>query len=172
MLRALSVFVGLLAASPVGAQLNNPSAGVDVSALATKAEVAGMAATIPAPSSSVPPGVADSGTIGSTTGVYALANHTHASKARKGRVTTLADGTRTIALTPAFSAVPICVVVAEATAGETNIVNAQLDGPPTTSQLQVRVNRSAAQLVGLLGLTINVVQPSVATIVDYICIEP
>lgn len=138
----------------------------------TQAEMDAILAAMPTPSATVPPGVSDTGSAGTTTLSYALANHTHASKARKGRVTTATDGTATVALMPAFTSTPICTVVAEATAGETNIVNAQLDGQPTTSQLKVRVNRSAAQLVGLLGLTINVVQTSVATVVDYICIEP
>lgn len=128
--------------------------------------------SMPQPAPSAPPGVADTSATGDMTLYYALANHTHASKARKGRATTASDGTLTVSLTPSFGSTPICAVVAEATAGETNIVNAQVDGQPTTSQLKVRVNRSAAQLVGLLGLTINVVQPSVATAVDYICIEP
>lgn len=139
---------------------------------ATQEQMDALAAAMPTPSVSVPPSVSDTGSVGTTTLSYALANHTHASKARKGRVTTAADGTVTVTLAPAFSGVPVCAVVAEATAGETNIVNAQIDGQPTTSQLKVRVNRSAAQLVGLLSLTINVVQPSVATVVDYICIEP
>ena len=82
--------------TPAFAQIYNPPVLPDMSNIATKAEVAAVQATVPTPAVTSPPGVADSSATGTGTGVYALWNHTHASKARKGRVTTLADGTQTM----------------------------------------------------------------------------
>ena len=56
----------------------------------TKAELAAVKAAMPTPATSAPPSVADSSAKGTDDMVYALANHTHASKARKARMTSAA----------------------------------------------------------------------------------
>lgn len=131
-----------------------------------------VAVAVPTASSVVPPGVADSGTAGTMTGIYALANHTHASKARKGRVLVPAAGTLAVTFGSPFAGTPVCATSAEATAGDTNVVNAQLDGTPTTTGMTIRITRTAQSVVALLGLTILSVPTQVATYAHYICIEP
>lgn len=162
--------IGLLAlvAAPLHAQNTYSSLAPPV----TIEQLNAVAATIPTAASSVPPGVADSGAIGASAMVYARADHTHASKARKGRVLVPLTGTLAVTFSPAFSGVPICVANAEATAGDTNVVNAQIDGTPTASGMTIRITRTAQSVVALLGLTILSVPTQIATYAHYICVEP
>lgn len=158
MMRVL-ILAALLFASPAVSQVSNP--GVSRSEL-------------PVAATSAPPAVADSSATGSMTQQYALANHTHASKARKGRVLVPVAGFTDVAFSTPFSAgtAPLCAVTAEATAGDTNVVNAQIDGVTTANGLRIRITRTAITAASLLGLNILSVPTQVATYAHYICIEP
>lgn len=211
-MRMLAGLLALILATPAVAQVSYPpSKPVDTSTLATKAEVqaaqtaatnATTAATgaiksingstpngsgavtvaIPTAATSMPPGVGDSGSAGTMTTVYALANHTHASKARKCIFTSAADGTfnwtftvggGTCPASTAFNSPPICVAVAETAAGVTDVINVQLVGSPTTTGAIFLVNRTQRSVAAVLGITVLSVpsQPG-ATKVHAICLEP
>lgn len=128
---------------------------------------------VPTAATTTPPSVADSSATGTMTTVYALANHTHASKARKGRVLVPVAGFLDVTYsTPFGSSPPICAVTAETTSGDTNVVNAQIDGTPTMNGMRVRITRTAITAVSLLGLNILSVPSQVATWTHYVCLEP
>ena len=131
-------------------------------------------AAIPQPATSMPPGVADTGKVGSTMR-YALEDHTHASKARKERMQSAADGTITWVYSTPFAAgvVPRIVAIAEVASGVTDVVNVQVVDPPTNTQCKLLVNRTSRSVVSLIGLTVLSVpaQPG-ATWVHAIALEP
>jgi hypothetical protein len=130
--------------------------------------------SIPQPSTVAPPGVADTGATG-TDMKYALANHTHASKARKARVQSAADGTITWVYSTPFDAgvVPRVVAVAEVPSGTTDVVNVQVIGTPTNTQCQLLVNRTNRSVVSLIGLTVlSVPSTPGATWVHAVALEP
>lgn len=130
---------------------------------------------VPQPSNVTPPSVADSSAIGNQTTMFALANHTHASKVRKERVQCAADGTLTWVFSTPFGAgvVPRCFAVAEVAAGITDVVNVQVVDTPTNTQCKFLVNRTNRSVVALIGLTILSVpsQPGV-TWVHCCALEP
>jgi len=147
-----------LFASPAAAQISNPGVTAD---------------QMPQPADGPPPSVADSSTTGTMTMRYALENHTHASKARKGRVLVPANGTTTVTFgVPFVTGAPLCSVTAETTAGDAATVNAQIDGPTTTSGLSIRITRTQQSIVALIGLTVLSVPTQIATYAHYICVEP
>lgn len=129
---------------------------------------------VPQPATSTPPAVTDSGALGNSS-KCALENHTHASKARKARVQSAADGLITWVYSTPFDVgvVPRVVAVAEVAAGVTDVVNVQVVGTPTNTQCQLLVNRTARSVVSLIGLTILSVpaQPG-ATWVHAVALEP
>lgn len=171
-MRAIVAPAAFLLATPAAAQVAYPP--VDASQMATKAEVSAVQAQIPTPATAAPPSVADAGTPGNTTTVYALANHTHASKARKGRVLVPVAGFTDVVFSTAFTTgvVPLCAVTAETSSGDTNVVNSQIDGVTTATGLRIRITRTAVTVSALLGLSILSVPTQVATYAQYICIEP
>jgi hypothetical protein len=165
--------VALLALAGIAAQAAYAQTGyppADTSAIS--GAVATLQANMPTPSTTTPPGVADSGQTGTMTTIYALANHTHASKARKGRVLVPATGVLPVTFSSAFGGVPVCAVTAEATAGDTNVVNAQIDGTPTATGMAIRITRTQQSVVALLGLTILSVPTQIATYAHFVCLEP
>lgn len=125
---------------------------------------------IPQPATTMPPGVADSGALG-TVPRYALEDHTHASKARKTRVQSAADGTITwVYSTPFATGI---VAVAEVPSGTTDVVNVQVIGTPTNTQCQLLVNRTNRSVVSLIGLTVlSVPATPGATWVHAVALEP
>lgn len=129
---------------------------------------------VPQPATSMPPGVADSSSLG-TVQRYALENHTHASRARKERMQSAADGTITWVFSTPFAAgvVPRISAIAEVPAGTTDVVNVQIIGTPTNTQCQLLVNRANRSVASLLGLTVLSIpsQPGV-TWVHAIALEP
>jgi hypothetical protein len=134
-----------------------------------------VALTIPTPSNTMPPGVADSGSLGTMTTMYALANHTHASKARKVIADTAADGSLTWTFASPFTAgtAPVCAAVAQVAAGVTDVVNVQIIGAPTATSAQFLVNRANRTVASLLGLTVlSIPATSGVTRVHAICLEP
>lgn len=130
---------------------------------------------MPTPATSAPPSVADSSAKGTGDGVYALSNHTHASKARKSRMTSAADGSLTWTFNPPFTngVTPIISAIAETTAGVTDLINVQIEGTPTATSANLRVTRTNRSTVALIGLTILSLPSSPgATVVHAIALEP
>jgi len=118
----------------------------------TSTDLAAIMASIPQPASSVPPGVADSGAAGSAV-PYARGDHTHASKARKQRVTGVSAATYTWVFPTPFAAgvVPICNGIAEDPADSAiDSYNVQISGVPTNAQVTFRIKRQTSGLFGLL----------------------
>lgn len=133
------------------------------------------ALAIPQPASAAPPAVADASAKGTQDTLYALANHTHASKVRKVRAQTAADGTLTWTFNPAFASgvVPIVIASAQAAPGVTDVINVQTIGDPTNTSCQLLVNRTQRSAVALLGLTIlSVPSNPGATLINAIAFEP
>jgi hypothetical protein len=132
-------------------------------------------AAIPVPATAAPPAVNDSGGLGTPANQYALPDHTHASKARKDRVQSAADGTITWTYSTPFAAgvIPRVVAVAEVAAGVTDVVNVQIIDTPTNTQCKLLVNRTNRSVVSLIGLTVLSVptQPG-ATWVHAVALEP
>jgi hypothetical protein len=129
---------------------------------------------VPQPATDAPPGVADASATG-TAPQYALANHTHASKARKARATTSASGAYTWTFDPPFTngVVPIVVAVAETASGVTDLVNVQVTGTPTSTGCTLQVNRANRTVASLLGLTILSLPANPgATLIHAIALEP
>lgn len=130
---------------------------------------------IPQPSTSAPPGVTDSGNKGTEVTLFALADHTHASKARKARMQSNADGTLTWVYSTPFpnGVVPRVAAVAEVAAGVTDVVNVQVVDTPTNTQCTLLVNRAQRSVAALLGLTVlsTPAQPGV-TWVHAVALEP
>lgn len=144
---------------------------------ALSAAVAPLAAKadMPTPATSAPPSVADTSAKGDATAAFALADHTHASKARKARLTTATDGTVTWTFSPPFAAgvVPRVVAVAETAVGVTDVINVQIEGTPTNTSCKLRANRTTRSVAAVLGLTILSVPGSVgATLVHALALEP
>jgi hypothetical protein len=138
-------------------------------------QVAAWVAAIPTPATSAPPSVADSSSVGTQSAVYALANHTHASKARKARMTSAADGSLTWTFEPPFASgvVPIVVCVAETAQGVTDVVNVQVEGAPTSTSVKMRVNRTQRNTPALINITVLQVVPTPgATLVHAVALEP
>lgn len=107
---------------------------------------------IPQPATTMPPGVADSGALGTDTR-YALANHTHASKARKQRVTGITTATYTWTYPTPFTAgvTPIVQAIAEDPANSAvDLYNVQVIGVPTATSCQFRISRLTSGLFALL----------------------
>lgn len=129
---------------------------------------------VPLPATTMPPGVSDTGSIGNST-KYALENHTHASRARKERIQSAADGTITWVYSTPFAAgvVPRVSAIAEVPAGTTDVVNVQIIDTPTNTQCKLLVNRTNRSTVALIGLTVLSLptQPGV-TWVHAIALEP
>lgn len=108
----------------------------------------------PQPATSVPPGVTDTGAIGSAAGFYAMSDHTHASKARKARPLSVTTATYSWTYPTAFGAgvIPVCVCIAEDPANSaTDSYNVQVVGAPTNTGCVFRIIRSSVVL-GILNL--------------------
>lgn len=115
---------------------------------------------VPMPASAMPPGVADTGSIGTQTAFYALANHTHASKVRKERRIGIATSTFTWTYPTPFGAgvVPVISAIAEDPANSAvDSYNVQVVGAPSATAAQLRIIRYSTGLLSLLtgALSIN-----------------
>jgi hypothetical protein len=116
---------------------------------------AGLRAAIPTPASTTPPAVSDAGASGSAA-PYARGDHTHASKARKDRLQTAADGTLTWTYGTPFGAgvTPRIGAIAEVPNGVTDVYNVQLVDTPTNTAAKLLVNRLQKSVASLLSLTV------------------
>jgi hypothetical protein len=129
---------------------------------------------VPLPAQTMPPGVADSGALG-TVQRYALENHTHASKARKQIVTMgSAASTYTWVYPTAFGAgvVPVCSAIVQVSAGNQDLFNVQLSGVPTNTQCTFQINRVSAGLLSLLLGALSLNPTPVAATLHMIALEP
>lgn len=130
---------------------------------------------IPAPAASMPPGVSDTGSVGTQTTEFALANHTHASKARKQIVTMgSAASTYTWTYPTSFAAgvVPVCSAIVQVSAGNQDLFNVQLSGVPTNTQCTFQINRVSAGLLSLLLGALSINPTPVAATLHMIALEP
>lgn len=129
---------------------------------------------IPAPATSMPPGVSDNGSKGSIPR-YALEDHTHASKARKQRVTMgSAATTYTWTYPTPFDAgvVPIVSGIVQVPSGNTDLFNVQVVGNPTNTQCTFQINRVSAGLLSLLLGALSVNPTPIAATLHLIALEP
>lgn len=112
-------------------------------------------AAIPSPATSMPPAISEAGTKG-TVQRYALENHTHASTLRKARLQSGSDGLLTWVFDTPFPAgvIPRVTAIAETANATTDVVNVQVEGTPTNTQVVLRVTRTTRSTVSLIGLTI------------------
>lgn len=170
------------AAETAAATASSTASAAATAAAGTVKQVNGLtpnasgAVTVPVPTAAttMPPAVSDSSTLGTMTTMYALANHTHASKARRTIATSAADGSYTYNYSAnPFTNPPICTAVAEVAAGVTDVVNVQVIGTPTVTSASFLVNRTQRTVASLLGLTVLSVPATVgATRLHIICLEP
>lgn len=129
---------------------------------------------VPQPATSQPPGVNDTGALG-TDVRYALANHTHASKARKEKpVMGAAASTYTWVYPVPFApgVVPVCNGIAQVANGNTDLFNIQVMGTPTNTQCVFQINRVSAGLLGLLLGALSINPTPVALTLHLIALEP
>lgn len=131
-------------------------------------------ALVPQPATAMPPGVSDSGSLG-TSQKYALENHTHASKARKQIITMVsAASTYTWTYPTPFASgtVPIVSGIVQVPAGNTDLFNVQVLGTPTNTQCTFQINRVSAGLLGLLLGALSVNPTPIAATIHMIALEP
>lgn len=129
---------------------------------------------IPAPATSMPPGVSDSGSKGSIPR-YALEDHTHASKARKQRVTmSSAATTYTWTYPTPFgnNVVPIVSGIVQVPNGNTDLFNVQVMGTPTNTECVFQINRVSAGLLALLVGALSINTTPIAATLHLIALEP
>jgi hypothetical protein len=126
------------------------------------------------PATSMPPGVSDTGSIG-TIQRFALENHTHASKARK-QITTMGSAASTytwVYPTPfAAGVVPIVSAIVQVAAGNQDLFNVQVQGVPTNTQCTFQINRVSAGLLALLLGALSINTTPVASTLHMIALEP
>jgi hypothetical protein len=143
--------------------LNNPGA-----------TLAQVAAIVPKPASMMPPGVADDGSLGDDDR-YALANHTHASKARKQIKIMPAAATTykwTYPTPFAQGVVPVCNAIVQVPANNTDLFNVQIIGAPTATDVTFQINRVSAGLLSLLTGALAINPAPVAATLHMIALEP
>lgn len=141
----------------------------------TQSQFDALAATVPTASSSTPPAVSDSGAVGSDTMMYAKADHTHASKARK-QIRTQASAATTYTWTypTSFAAgvVPIVSAIVQVANGTTDLFNVQIMGAPTNTQCTFQINRVSAGLLALLLGALSLNSTPVISTLHMIALEP
>lgn len=130
--------------------------------------------SIPLPATAMPPGVADNGTLG-TSPRYALADHTHASKARKEiKIMGSAASTYTWTYPVAFGSgvAPIVSAIVQVAAGNQDLFNVQIVGTPTNTQCTFQINRVSAGLLSLLLGALSLNPTPIAATLHCIALEP
>lgn len=141
----------------------------------TQAQFDALAATVPTASSSTPPAVSDSGAVGTDTMMYAKADHTHASKARK-QIRTQASAATTytwVYPTPfASGVVPVVNAIVQVPNGTTDLFNVQIIGAPTNTQCVFQINRVSAGLLALLLGALSLNPTPVVSTLHMLALEP
>lgn len=132
-----------------------------------------LGVSIPKPATMLPLGVEDVSSVG-TDQSYALANHSHASKARKAIVNVGAVATYTWTYPVAFPAgvVPVCNAIAQVASGTTDLFNAQIIGTPTNTKCTFQINRVSSGLLSLLGGALSVNPTPAAITLHMTALEP
>lgn len=133
-----------------------------------------VTAVVPKPATTMPPGVRDSGSVG-TADPYARADHTHASKARKQIVTmSAAAGTYVWTFPTAFAAdvVPVCNAIVQVPTGTTDLFNVQIVGVPSNTKATFQINRASTGLLSLLTGALSINPTPVAATLHLIALEP
>ena len=129
--------------------------------------------SIPRPSTAMPPSVADSGMVGTDTR-YALANHTHASKARKQiKIMPSAASTYVWVYPTAFDAgvVPVLNAIVQVPAGTADLFNVQVVGTPSNTQATFQINRVSSGLLSLVAGALSVNPTPIAATLHLIALE-
>lgn len=140
----------------------------DTSQFAKKSEM-------PTPATSAPPAVSDTGAQGADATVYARADHTHASKARKQiRTQGTAASTYTWVYPVPFGAgvIPIVTAIVQVPNGTTDLFNVQVMGQPTNTQCVFQINRVSAGLLSLLLGALSINPTPIASTLHMIALEP
>lgn len=135
---------------------------------------ANMLAMIPQPGSAVPPGVTDSGAVGSTV-PYARADHTHASKARKQIIVMPSAATTYSWVFPtpfAAGVTPIVSAIVQVPSGNTDLFNVQVMGAPTNTGCVFQINRVSSGLLALLTGALSVNPTPIAATLHMLALEP
>jgi len=143
-------------------------------------DVAAITASIPLPATAMPPGVSDTGMIGTDTR-YALANHTHASKVRKRKIT-MSSAASSYAWTYSdkdgnplpfpTGVIPIVNAIVQVPAGNTDLFNVQVLGEPTNTGCVFQINRVSSGLLSLLTGALSVNPTPIAATLHLIALEP
>lgn len=132
-------------------------------------------ALVPQPAASAPPGVSDSGSKGSMAQQFAMADHTHASKARK-QIVTMPSAASTYKWTypTPFGAgvVPVVSGIVQVAAGNQDLFNVQILGVPTNTDCTFQINRVSAGLLALLLGALSINTTPVAATLHMIALEP
>lgn len=148
--------------------------GVTYSPSASQDAIDALANSIPKPATAMPPGVSDNGSKG-TDPRYALADHTHASKARK-QITTMPAAASTYKWkypTPfAADVVPIVSAIVQVGAGNTDLYNVQVMGVPTNIECTFQINRVSTGLLALLTGALSINPTPVAATLHMVALEP
>ncbi len=129
---------------------------------------------VPQPATAMPPGVSDSGSKGDSLR-YALENHTHASKARKQRVTMASAATTYTWVYPTpfdTGVVPIVSGIVQVPNGNSDLFNVQVMGTPTNTQCTFQINRVSAGLLSLLLGALSINPTPIAATLHLIALEP
>lgn len=129
---------------------------------------------VPAPATAMPPGVSDNGSKGSVPR-YALEDHTHASKARKSRITMSSAATTYVWTYPTpFNAgvVPVVNGIVQVPSGNTDLFNVQVMGTPSNTQCTFQINRVSSGLLSVLLGALSINPTPIAATLHLIALEP
>lgn len=145
----------------------NSYPAVDTDAFAKKAEV-------PTPAATAPPPVAIASGMGTTPSVFAMADHTHASKVRRQIVAIPAASTYTWVYPTPFGAgvVPMVSSIAQVSAGNTDLFNTQVLGTPTNTQCVFQISRVSSGLLALLLGALSLNPTPAAITLHMVALEP
>ena len=146
----------------------------------SQAALDALAAAMPQPATMQPPGVSDTGALG-TDGKYALSNHTHASRVRK-RIITMGSAASTYAWTysdkdgnplpfPA-GVTPVVSCIVQVANGNADLFNVQVLGAPTNAGCVFQINRVSAGLLSLLTGALSINPTPIAATLHMLALEP
>lgn len=137
--------------------------------------MADITPAVPQPASSPPPGVSDAGALGDSAGVYAMANHTHASKARK-QIVVMGSAATTYTWTYPTpfggGVVPIVNAIAQVPNGNSDLFNVQIMGQPTNTGCTFQINRVSTGLLALLTGALSLNPTPIAATLHMLALEP
>ncbi len=151
------ILSGLAGAGAVAQIINPPSLSVDLSNVATKAELTAVQAAMPVAGTQISPSEVVGGSV-TGAGVYAPIMHSHPRITRAGSCTTGAAGTCTITWGTPLTVAPN--VVLEPINSGSQPVECNSTSAPTTTSVSIKCWTAQSVTVSLLGA---VVAPFVTT---------